>query len=534
VRSCRTPRRYYDLGRAILAHLRARRPRATQTGRVAAPVGVTTTASQRLFVTWIRRRPLVAIGAAAVTLVASVTLGNQVVDALVAVGVGATVLSVPRHFRLGIFLGVAIAAGIDALPGPDLDAGPVFYGLYVQSYIVLMLWVALVIAGGLRGLTRLLSSATGRTVMVLCLSLLAWWTYTLYRTNLQGIGSIRHAVSFGRDFLTYAVTVPLVAIGLQRREVRDVTLLAAACLAMIAAGGYIASSLGHHTIALLVHSSSAREVSGVTRVFTPGEDLFSAALALGFGACLLGPSQRVRRIGTVVTVISLIAVVSELTRAQYVGSGAGLLAAACVWLRGSSAIVRSARRRLGIGIASTALVVSTAFIVSPHGGLAARAGAAATRLTSITSAVSTNSPSASTVAVRVGEASLLEQRLGAHAFLGLGFIDPRDQYDPSLPYGSIRNSDVGILNVVMTMGIVGAVLYYLPLLCVGAALSIVGWRGSGGGLAWVGLGCFAWCVAAVVTSPTLVTLFSPTGVVSAAAVLGLGVVVVLESETARP
>jgi hypothetical protein len=125
----------------------------------------------------------------------------------------------------------------------------------------------------------------------------------------------------------------------------------------------------------------------------------------------------------------------------------------------------------------------------------------------------------------------LEQRLGGHALLGLGFIDPRDQYDPSLPYGSIRNSDVGILNVVMTMGVVGAVLYYLPLLTVGVALAIRGWRGCSNTIAWIGLGSFAWCVTAAVTSPTLVTLFSPTGVVSAAAMLGLGLVVVLE---ARP
>jgi len=184
----------------------------------------------------------------------------------------------------------------------------------------------------------------------------------------------------------------------------------------------------------------------------------------------------------------------------------------------------------------TVVVVATAAViaVSPQGKVADALNSAGSRLGSVVATATSGNTATSTVAVRLSELSLLEQRLGSHAVLGLGFIDPRDQYDPSLPFGSIRNSDVGLLNVTMTMGIIGTLLYYTPLLLVAVGLALRGrelWPDDAG---WLGFGAFAWTVTALITSVTLVTLYSPTGVVSSAAMLGLGAVVLLRPRHSAP
>jgi hypothetical protein len=147
-----------------------------------------------------------------------------------------------------------------------------------------------------------------------------------------------------------------------------------------------------------------------------------------------------------------------------------------------------------------------------------------TRFSSIFDALGTGNAKASTVAFRAVEARELEQRLGSEWPLGLGFLDPRSRYYPSLePSGSIRNSDVGILNPVMTMGVVGTALFYLPLLWLSAQLvTLQVTRRAPAATAWAAFGIFAWLVMASTTSVTLVILFSPTGAVVSAVMTGAG------------
>ena len=46
--------------------------------------------------------------------------------------------------------------------------------------------------------------------------------------------------------------------------------------------------------------------------------------------------------------------------------------------------------------------------------------------------------------------------------VGLGFLHPAARYVPASPEGSIRNSDTGVFNALMTMGIVGVSLSTRP------------------------------------------------------------------------
>jgi hypothetical protein len=79
----------------------------------------------------------------------------------------------------------------------------------------------------------------------------------------------------------------------------------------------------------------------------------------------------------------------------------------------------------------------------------------------------------------------------------------------------------------MSMGIVGAVLYYLSLLGVSVALVARARKRLADNMVWLALGTLAACLSVLGTSVTLVTFFSPTGIVTVATMLGLGAAVVL-------
>lgn len=454
---------------------------------------------------------------------------------LVAIGIAAVAAAaVPACYRLGAVLGVLIVCGLDVFPGTDLDALVVTSGFHAQDLVVTIICGSLLVDNVRHSFGGLFRARIGLALIASSLLIITWWLITLYRTDIEQLYPLSTDVNFGRDFLTFAVMTPLFAGSFQRRQVRVAVLVAVACGTVVAALVYFVGTLGHiNGVTYLIHLTATRQVNGSTRFYAPVEDLFGAALPLGVGALLLSPSQRTRLIGAVVAIASLAAIIAELTRAQYIGTGGGLAIAAMVWTgragSGNTRMRRLARQRLLRNVAVVVIAVAAVIAVSPQGKVANAVNSAGSRLGSVVSTATSGNTATSTVAVRLSELSLLEQRLGSHALLGLGFIDPRDQYDPSLPFGSIRNSDVGFVNVTMTMGIIGTVLYYLPLILVALGLATRGRDMWPDDVGWLGFGAFAWAVSVLITSVTLVTLYSPTGVVSSAAMLGLGAVVLLRS-----
>jgi hypothetical protein len=433
-------------------------------------------------------------------------------------------LAIPRQHRLGVLLAVLILAGVDALPGPDLDTTIVKAGLYEQDVVVIML-ILLLLADNVRHrFGGILETRLGRFLLIASLLNLAWWFATLYRTSLNPLLSITHSANAGFAALTVALLVPLMAGTLQRANVRNAMLVTVGCWSVFEAVVYVLASVGHGHGLDLLHPTNAIQQGSTLRVYAPAEDLFSAVLAISVAAALLSPSARVRRFAAVIATVNLLAVVVELTRAQYLGTTFGLIVAMAIWMRGP--LARVALRRLIATAVLGVAIISAAFVLAPQGKVANTVSSTAQRITSIGSATSSNQQT-STLAVRASEASLLEQRLGGHALFGLGFISPRDLYDPSLPFGSIFNSDVGVLNIVMSMGIVGAVLYYLSLLGVSVALVARARKRLADNMVWLALGTLAACLSVLGTSVTLVTFFSPTGIVTVATMLGLGAAVVL-------
>lgn len=135
------------------------------------------------------------------------------------------------------------------------------------------------------------------------------------------------------------------------------------------------------------------------------------------------------------------------------------------------------------------------------------------RLLSIVTDLQTGS---GTVAVREEVTRSMVRALGGQWPYGLGFVPPSAHYFLGLPSGSIRNSDLGVLNVVMTMGAIGAFVLYLPFVlgliqCL--QRSPARWSNE---YSWLRYGGAVWIVATLVSSVTLVTLFSTSGLALAA------------------
>jgi len=115
--------------------------------------------------------------------------------------------------------------------------------------------------------------------------------------------------------------------------------------------------------------------------------------------------------------------------------------------------------------------------------------------------------------VRESVLKTMKAYLGEKWLTGLGFVPPSTHYFEGLPHGSIRDSDLGVFNAVMTMGAIGAALIYLPVVAVLSDCLRRRASQEAGEHSWLRYGGAIWIVATLVTSVTLVTLFSTSGLV---------------------
>lgn len=353
----------------------------------------------------------------------------------------------------------------------------------------------------------------------------AWWVVTFTRSVvLDGI-PIKYATSYGRDFLYFAILLPLaVRARLPAKSVRHgVRLLIVGVVTF--AFGQIASSVTGHELTWLVHPLLSNETSGQLRVYSNMTNVVSTCLIFAVAWLVAGgasrpraPSQR-RVLVATLAILLAVSVALQLTRSNYAAMIVALVAGVAVHsIRGGSftaVVVRVTVAALAVAVAVIAL--STANLGnSGVGGIASRV---AERAESGVSAVSNTS---GTFRYRTNLDSKMLHVLGSRWPVGLGFLDPNAHYVLGLPHGSIRNTDVGVFNVLMTMGVIGAVFIYVPLLyAFFELLRVTGrWRLRPSDRRWVAYGGAAWIAWALVGSWNLVVLFSVAGVVITALVLG--------------
>lgn len=350
---------------------------------------------------------------------------------------------------------------------------------------------------------------------------LTLWLLYVGRTVLTSPVPIRRAVYWCMDFASFAALVPLFA-RFFRDERRLRTFIGTVAVgAVIAALAQSAAIISRAQIPFLVHTVTVAATAGLPRLYTGAIDLPFAALPLGLGAALFGTRPRYRLAGALVTVVCILSVALALTRARYIGMTVGVACAALVWLCVSDRAARVARIRFARATVAIAVAAVMLVLYQPSVLGSSELTAVTSRVNTAT-AVVTGQSSTQTVDVRLVEARRLTGFLGGQWLFGLGFLDPSSDFIATLPHGSIRNGDVGYLNIVMTMGVFGLVVYLAPLVLLAAAAVRRRWgRARDPGVEWILFGGFAYLIATLISSTTLVILFSQTGVVGAAAVVGL-------------
>jgi hypothetical protein len=429
------------------------------------------------------------------------------------------VLMIAPKFRFGAILGVLVVGGANALPGPDLTTHS-HGGLTYQDACVALLCLAMFVDLLRQNLRPLLNLTMPRVMLGSSLTLLGWFTFTLYRTDISYDQPLLRAANYGVDFVTYACMIPLFAGVFQRRDVRTGMLVVVGLFTCEQAFLYIIATLVGDLPSVLLHVYLSRVSNGIHRLYSTETDLFHAAAFVGMGTVLFASDRRAQFLGGTTAALCLVALLATQTRAIYIGDAGGAILSLVVWLTRSGPNTHRARGRLlrgavgGIAIAA-ALVLSVPQISSV-------VNASLTRLGSSVSTVQSSSTQNSTIAVRQQEARDIDQAIGSQWLLGRGLLDP--SYQPAFPArdGALRNSDVGILNVVATMGIVGAAIYYFPLVAVTLVLLIPAQRRLEDDDIWIRVAVMGWAIATAISSITLITMFSPTGVVTCALMLGLG------------
>jgi hypothetical protein len=343
----------------------------------------------------------------------------------------------------------------------------------------------------------------------------AWWVITFARSVLLDGIPIRYALSYGRDILLpFAVRARL-----SLRSVRHGAWLLMAGVVAFAVG-QIVSALSGHELSWLVHSNLTAETSGQLRLYSLMSTVVSTSLIFVAAWLFAGGVSR-RRLPTAALVTLLaVSVALQLTRSNYAAVVVALVTGVAVHsIRGGSFTVVIGRVAMAVLVVMVVVIaLGTAKVGnSGIGGVATRV---AERAESGVSAVSNTS---GTFGYRTNLDAKMLHILGPQWPIGLGFLDPSVHYVAGLPEGAIRNSDIGVFNALMTMGVIGAFFIYAPLLYgfVELLRAAGSWRRLGlPERRWVAYGGTAWIAWALVGSWNLVVLFSVAGLVVTALVLG--------------
>jgi hypothetical protein len=347
----------------------------------------------------------------------------------------------------------------------------------------------------------------------------ALWAFTVARSwLLEGVPVLKAAL-FGRDFLYFAILLPFAL----RASIPARSLLAGGRILLLGVSIYAAAtavvSLTGVTLPWLIHPIQADVESGLTRVYSLMPDLANTCLIFGV-AFLLSQSACGRRWTTgAFTLLLLLASLLQLTRATYFSLAVAFLGGTYVYVAhyasGATFLVRGA-------VAVLVLLTFALSLSGLTGGTTAGGSPVRTVVTRVQTGLSDLSQSTGTVGYREQVDQEMLHVLGRRWPIGLGFLHPSARYIALLPSGAIRNPDTGVFNILMTMGVAGLLLLYAPL--VYALRRLLRSSGSSSHFApllpqWVACGGVAWIAWVIAGSPTLVELFSVSGLVLTALVL---------------
>lgn len=430
-----------------------------------------------------------------------------------------------KRFGWGVPVGLLVLGAVDALPGPNVEKVNVFRTVHLQDVIVVLLIIAIAasVAANFHSSSRT-AGPYSRYLKIWGLVFLALWAVAAVRAWLMSGVPLFNAMFWGRDFLYLAVLAPAFGAAFRNHHTMAVALMVCAVGACIVAVGQILAVAGHHQITFLVHTTNTAQVSGLSRIYSGADDLVLVSVPFGLGRLLLGDQGGGRVLAAVVLVLSLAAVMLELTRARYVGLVVGIMLCVIVWFMIRDSAAELGRRKIYELFGVVGCVVVLLVLYQPSAASSSAVDGVAQRVFSTFTDFSSANLQQSTISVRQRESSELFGVLGASWVFGLGFLDPSYHYVVAAPVGSIRNPDVGYLNVVMTMGVVGGVIEYLPFIGLIVALVVYRLRRHRAAIGWRAFSSAASLATVVISSTTLVVMFSPTGVVICAVVLAIAAI----------
>ncbi len=414
----------------------------------------------------------------------------------------------------GVFIGLFLVAAMNGLPFIN-TAGFISAKFTLQDGAITVLLMVLVIwvifdNGSYQ------PSRAGRTISCAAAILLLWWCLTVARTVIDDQVPLLRAAAFGRDFLYFSLLlIVLPRVRLTNRDIGMLLIVLAAGVSLFAVG-QIATATGAGFPAALIHVEHTLQQAGLTRVYARMTDLVNAALAMAIAASLLTRQRIVRSIALPLVLLLTTSVAVQLTRARWIGLIAGFLIVS-VWfiIQNDTTISTLLRRRLALA-AGVIFIVGVGVIVTDPSLISG--DTLQQRLLSLFSQVETHSGS---VGIREAATNTTTHYLGEQWLLGLGLVPASSHYFLGLPEGSIRDADLGALNAVTTIGVVGAILIYVPVLF----MLFQTLRRRSAALPreydWIRYGGAIWITAALVSSATLVTLFSISGLALTAVFLAI-------------
>lgn len=419
----------------------------------------------------------------------------------------------------GAFLGLMLVAAMNGIPVVDTTHR-------IASHVTGqdLATVALIAAGIVYPAVDRARSEPKRITRAMFwmgVALLLWWLFTVVRTWMGGQAGLLAAANYGRDFGFFAaLLMALPRIRLSRREIQVLLTVVTVAVCLFSAG-QIVTVIGLGTPQWLVHAGgdvTAASTVGFSRLYASMNDLLLAGLAAAIGAVLLARDARLRRRAIPIALLLAVSFALELTRARWLGLILALLVVSLrLMLRSDRGVSALLKRRLGALSAALAGAAAVGVVTAPHYLLS---GPFVQRFLSFFTDLQSEH---STIATRVQVIGTMSTLLAGKWLLGLGFVPPSAHFFLGLPEGSLRNSDVGVLNSVITMGIVGTVFLYLPVV----AVLVHTLRRRAWSLAipypWLRYAAAIWIIATVASSASIVTLFSVSGLAMTAVILTLAV-----------
>jgi hypothetical protein len=417
-----------------------------------------------------------------------------------------------------LFVAANVVPGVDMLAIRSPGSGK------YSDFLVLLLAAGAVVAGTRS--RQAIRSAIPRWLATLAAATIVWWVFTLLRTWVFDGVSLVYGAEFARD-LVYAVAVAvfccIVMAGVDAEALRRLV-AGTVAIGCFYAAAHLLTVVGVVGPWLFIHPYlDQSRFYDLPRYYTVGQILVLPALCISAWFAL-GTTGVTRLVWACAVVLLAVDTAVAFTRIDYIGALIGLGAGLCV----VAYRMRFARlRRLAVASAVAVLLClslwgSWASLQPPSHQSIVTSSSLYTRIASIGTDLGLGQTHESgTVAMRARYARTMLGVLGPDWPWGLGFLNPQVRYFPEFPQGSIRDTDLGALGGLMVSGAIGVILaFLLPLLVAWWMLTSPA-RGAADLLT---PGLVGYAVAIVVTSVTLVTLFSWDSTPIVGFVLALGIV----------